>query len=317
MKIGEMIAPRKAFGDALVELGKSNPDVLVLDADVGTSTQSAIFRDAFPDRFYQIGIAEQNMVVIAAGLATLGFVPFVSTFAVFMARRASDQIAISVAYPKLNVKINGSYGGVPTGKAGATHQAFEDIAIMRAIPNIKVFVPADAVETRQVVLAAAEIDGPVYIRTVRCEVPVIFDESYRFVPGKAAVLREGEDVAIISTGMMTPKALLAVDKLAEEGVSARLIHMPTIKPIDEDAIISAAREIGRIVTVENHSIIGGLGGAVSEVLSEKQPAWLKRIGFGDHFGESGDDEQVFSKYGVNTEHIVSACREMARTKAVF
>ena len=311
MKLRDMIAPREAFGEALVELGQSNPDVLVLDADVGTSTQTAIFRDAFPDRFYQIGIAEQNMIGIAAGLATMGFTPFVSTFAVFAARRVCDQVAISVAYPNLNVKINGSYAGIPTGKAGATHQAFEDIAIMRAIPNMRVWVPADAVETRQAVFAAAEVDGPVYIRTVRCEVPVIFDDSYKFVPGKSVLLREGRDVAIISTGMMTPKALDAVTTLAGSGVSARLIHMSTIKPIDEEAIISAANEIGRIITVENHSIIGGLGSAVAEVVAERAPATLKRIGFQDHFGESGDDEKIFSKYGVNTEHIVSAALEMA------
>jgi transketolase len=311
VKVGDMIAPRKAFGEALVELGKVNPDVLVLDADVGTSTQSSIFRDAFPDRFYQVGIAEQNMIGISAGLATMGFIPFVSTFAVFAARRAADQVAISVAYPNLNVKINGSYGGVPTGKAGATHQAFEDIAIMRAIPNIKVFVPADAVETRQVVFAAAEIDGPVYIRTVRCEVPVIFDEGYKFTVGRAVQLTEGRDVALISTGMMTYKALDAVKALKEKGISARLIHMPSIKPIDEDAIVAAASEIGKIVTIENHSIIGGLGGAVAEVLAERSPAKIRRIGFRDHFGESGDDEKVFSKYGVNTEHIIAAAVEMA------
>lgn len=314
MKIGDMIALRKAFGDALVELGQADPKVVVLDADVATSTQTSIFRDAFPDRFYQIGIAEQNMVGIAAGMATMGLTPFVSTFAVFLARRACDQIAISVAYPKLNVKINGSYGGLPTGKAGATHAAFEDIAIMRSIPNMRIFVPADAVETRQAVFAAAKIDGPVYIRTVRCEVPVIFDESYKFVPGKAVALREGDDVTIISTGMMTSKALDAVDQLAEQGISAGLIHMPTIKPIDEDAIVAAARKTGKVVTVENHSIIGGLGGAVAEVLGEHAPAHLKRIGFRDVFGESGDDEKVFSKYGVNTEHIVAAAMDMANAR---
>jgi transketolase len=314
MKIGEQIALRKAFGDALVELGQNDPNALVLDADVATSTQTALFKKAFPDRFYQIGIAEQNMVGIAAGLATMGFTPFVSTFAVFLARRAADQIAISVAYPKLNVKINGSYGGLPTGKAGATHAAFEDIAIMRAIPNMQIFVPADAVETRQAVFAAAKIDGPVYIRTVRCEVPVIFDESYQFVPGKAVNMREGKDVTIISTGMMTYKALDAVDQLAKLGVSAGLIHMPTIKPLDEEAIIAAAKQTGRIVTVENHSIIGGLGSAVAEVLAEREPARLKRIGFRDVFGESGDDEKVFSKYGVNTEHVVSAASEMVQAK---
>jgi transketolase len=219
-----------------------------------------------------------------------------------------------VAYPKLNVKINGSYGGLPTGKAGATHAAFEDIAVMRAIPNMRIFVPADAVETRQAVFAAAEIDGPVYIRTVRCEVPVIFDESYQFIAGKAVTLREGDDVTIISTGMMTHKALLAVDRLADQGISAGLIHMPTIKPIDEEAIAAAAGKTRRVVTVENHSIIGGLGSAVAEVLGEREPARLRRIGFRDVFGESGDDEQVFSKYGVNTEHIVEAAAEMVILK---
>ena len=314
MKRGEMIAPRVAFGEAVTELGRINPDVVVLDADVATSTQSAIFRDAFPDRFYQVGIAEQNMVGIAAGLATMGFIPFVSTFAVFATRRVCDQVSISVAYPNLSVKINGSYGGVPTAKAGATHQAFEDIAIMRAIPNMRVFAPADGVETRAVVFAAAEMPGPVYIRTARCEVPVIFDDSYKFVPGKAVTLREGGDVAIISTGMMTTKALQAVDILAKSGIAARLIHMPSIKPIDEEAIVAAAKEIGRIVTVENHSIIGGLGGAVAEVLVERAPARMKRIGVRDHFGESGDDEKVFTKYGINTEHMVAAAQEMSRAK---
>lgn len=217
MKVGDQIALRKAFGDALVELGGIDQNLLVLDADVATSTQTSLFRDAFPDRFYQVGIAEQNMIGIAAGLATMGFTPFVSTFAAFLARRAADQIAISVAYPRLNVKINGGYGGLPTGKAGATHAAFEDIAIMRSIPNMRILVPADAVETRQAVFAAAQIDGPVYIRTVRCEVPVIFDESYKFVLGKAVTLREGSDVTIISTGMMTPKALDAVEQLAKHG----------------------------------------------------------------------------------------------------
>ncbi|HOX37353.1 MAG TPA: transketolase family protein [Candidatus Brocadiia bacterium] len=312
MKIGDMIAPRKAFGDALVELGRINPGVVVLDADVGTSTQSILFREAFPERFFQCGIAEQNMFGMAAGMATLGLTPFASTFACFVARRAADQISISIAYPKLGVKINGSYGGIPTGKAGATHQAFEDMAFMRAIPNMTVIAPSDAVETRKAVFAAAAHPGPVYLRTARCDVPVIFGPDYEFEIGRSRILREGDDVAIIANDLMTPKALDAGRILEREGVSARVIHMPTIKPIDEAAIVGAAQTIGRIITVENHSVIGGLGGAVAEVLAEKSPARLVRLGVRDHFGESGDYEALFTKYGMNVDSIVAAAMEIAR-----
>ncbi|MFH0966028.1 MAG: transketolase family protein [Planctomycetota bacterium] len=305
-----MYAPRRAFGEALVELGRVNDRILVLDADVGTSTQASLFRTAFPDRFYEIGIAEQNMMGIAAGLATFGWIPFVSTFAVFASRRACDQVSISIAFPRLNVKINGGYGGIPTGKAGATHQAFEDLAIMRAIPNMTVVATADAVETRKAVFAAADFDGPLYLRTVRCEVPTIFDETHDFRIGRSYPLRPGNDVAILSTEMMTAKALAASDELGRLGVRARVLHVPTIKPIDEDAILAAASETRGIVTVENHSIIGGLGGAVAEVLAERHPAPLRRIGVRDHFGESGDIEAVLTKFAMNTEHIVAAAKSL-------
>ena len=301
-------APRKAFGEALVELGALNEDVVVMDADVSTSTQSSLFAREFPDRFYEVGIAEQNMVGIAAGLATFGLIPFVSTFAVFIARRACDQVCLSIAYPKLNVKLNGSYGGVPTGKAGPTHQAFEDIAVMRAIPNMTVIAAADASETRKAVFAAADFPGPVYLRTVRCEVPTIFDDSHDFHIGRSYRLRDGNDVAIISTGMMTAKALDASDALRKEGIAARVVHMPTIKPIDVDAIVAAATETKGLVSVENHSIIGGLGGAVAEILTERAPARLARVGVRDRFGDSGDNEEVFTELEMNTQHIVAAAR---------
>lgn len=314
MKIGEMIAPRMAFGEALVALGKRNKKLLVLDADVGTSTQTMMFCKKFPDRFIQVGIAEQNMMGIAAGLTTVGWLPFVSTFAVFVAKRALDQIRVSIAYPKLNVKINGAYAGLPTGKAGATHQSVADIAVMRAMPNMLVLSPADAYETQQAVYAAAEYVGPVYIRTIRCPVPVIFDGSHKFEIGKSYRLHDGRDITIISCDMMTPKALAASQELEKEGIKARVIHMPTIKPIDEKAIIEASKETGLLMTVENHSMIGGLGGAVSEVLTDKAPCKLVRLGFPDCFGESGDNEAIFSKLGINTENIVAKVKELLPAK---
>ncbi|RKY08381.1 MAG: transketolase family protein [Planctomycetota bacterium] len=314
MKIGEMIAPRAAFGDALVELGKTNEQVVVFDSDVGESTQTARFGKAYPDRFYQMGIAEANMVCAAAGMSTLGYTPWVSTFAVFLAKRAVDQIRVSIAYPKLNVKLNGAYGGIPTGKAGATHQAIQDIAVMRAMPHMTVWVASDAVETRQMVLESAKHQGPLYMRTVRCPVPVIFGNDYKFESGRSYCVTEGNDIAIIATGMMTPKALEAAKELDKEGIKARVIHMPTVKPIDEEAIVKASKDIGKIITVENHSMIGGLGGAVSEVLTDKAPCYLSRLGFPDIFGESGDNEKIFSKFGVNTENIIAKAKELARGK---
>ncbi len=314
MKLGEMIEPRAAFGDTLLELGAANPAVIVFDADVATSTYTARFREAFPRRFIQAGIAEQNMVGMAAGASTLGLIPWVSTFAVFLAKRAADQVRVSVAYAQCNVKLNGAYGGIPTGKAGATHQSVEDIAVMRCMPNMTVICPGDAVETRLAVLAATAHRGPVYLRTVRCHVPVIFDGSHKFEIGRSYRLREGGDLTIISTGMMTPKALQAALDLEKEGIRARVIHMPTIKPLDVEAVVCASKETGRIITVENHSRLGGLGGAVAEVLTEHAPCYLRRIGFPDVFGESGDDEAVFKKLGVGTRAVVDAALAMTRSR---
>lgn len=312
MNIGDMIAPRAAFGDALVELGKVNNEVVVFDSDVSESTQTSRFGRAYPDRFFQMGIAEANMVGAAAGMSTLGYIPWVSTFAVFIAKRAIDQVRVSIAYPKMNVKLNGAYGGIPTGKAGATHQSVQDIAIMRAMPNMTVLVASDAVETRQMVLESVKHQGPLYMRTVRCPVPVIFGKDFIFEIGRSYTLTKGGDIAIISTGMMTPKALAAAKELNKEGIKARVIHMPTIKPIDEEVIVKASKDIGRIITIENHSMIAGLGGAVSEVLTDQAPCYLKRLGFPDIFGESGDDEKIFSKYGVNTENIIEAAKQLTR-----
>jgi transketolase len=314
MNIGEMIAPRAAFGDALVELGSRRKDVVVLDADVAESTQTAKFGKKYPDRFYQIGIAEQNMVGIAAGMATMGLVPWVSTFAVFLAKRAVDQIRVSVAYPKLNVKLNGAYGGIPTGRAGATHQSVEDIAVMRCMPNMTVICPGDPLEVQQAVCETTDMNGPVYLRTVRCPIPVIFDSKHKFEIGKSYQLTDGRDVTVISTGMMTPKALEAAKELkTNHNISVRLIHMPTIKPIDKNAIVNASRETGSLITVENHSILGGLGGAVAEVLTEFAPCHLTRLGFPDVFGESGDDEKIFSKFGMNVESIVNKAKQLCKS----
>ncbi len=312
MQTSEMIASRVAFGDALEQLGGLNSEIVVFDADVGVSTQTARFRRAYPDRFYQMGVAEANMVSVAAGMSTLGYIPWISTFAVFLASRAADQIRVSIAYPKLNVKLNGAYAGIPTGKAGATHQSVEDIAVMRVMPNMTVVATADAVETRQAVLASDKHIGPFYLRTVRCLVPTIFDERHKFEIGRSYTLRKGKDIAIIATGMMTAKALAAADELDKEGIKARVIHMPTIKPIDEEVIAKASKEIGKIITVENHSMIAGLGGAVAEVLADRAPCYLKRLGFPDTFGESGDNEKIFSKYGVNVENIFEAAGQMTK-----
>ncbi len=257
-----------------------------------------------------MGIGEQNMIGVGAGIATTQkIIPFAVTFGVFAAKRACCQVSISIAYPKLNVKVVGSYGGIPTGKAGATHQAFEDIAIMRAIPNMTVIVPADTVEMKQAVRACVEYNGPVYLRCIRCETPVIFDENYKFEWNKGVTLRDGKDVTIVSTGIMTPKALVATSILVDQGIDVRLIHLHTIKPIDMEILIKAARETNCIITVENHSIIGGMGGAVSEILSENYPTLIKRIGINDTFGESGSLNDLFYKYGLTAENIAEEVKK--------
>jgi transketolase len=307
-------APRKAFGEALAALGEAYPRLLVLDADVGTSTMSSIFQKKYPDRFLQMGIAEANMLGVAAGLAAVGFTPFVSTFAAFMSRRALDQIAISVAYPRLNVKINGSYGGIPTGRAGATHQALEDIAIMRAIPSMKILAPADGAETRLAVKLALDTEGPVYLSTVRCDVPALFGDSHKLEWAKAVKVAEGGDLTIISCGMMTYKALAAAEILRKDGVSAAVIHMPSVKPIDEEAVVAASRQTGLILTLENHNVVGGLGGAVAEITAQLAPCKVARLGIPDCFGESGDDEEIFRKHGCDENSAAKRAKEELKKK---
>jgi len=304
------IATRDAYGKALLEVGAKNQNVVVLDADLSKSTKTVDFAKAYPERFFEMGISEANMIGTAAGLATTGKIPFVSTFALFGTLRVGDQIRNSICYPKLNVKIAVTHAGLTLGEDGASHQAVEDIALMRAIPNMTVIVPADAEETRQVIWAATEYDGPVYIRLGRPAVPVIFDSNYKFQIGKGIEIREGNDVAIIATGIMTGIAIEASEVLAEEGIRARVINMPTLKPIDKDLIIKAARETKGIVTAEEHNIIGGLGSAVAEIVVENFPTKMRMVGINDTFGESGTPEALLVKYGLTKEKIVEKVKDL-------
>jgi len=305
-----MIATRDAYGEALKELGSINKDIVVLDADLSGSTKTSVFKKAFPDRFFNVGIAEQNLIGTAAGFATCGKIPFASSFAVFATGRAYEIIRNSVAYPKLNVKIAATHAGLTVGEDGATHQALEDISLMRSLPNMVVLCPADAIETKKCIFKAAEHKGPVYIRLGRSKVPVLFDENYEFEIGKGVQLKEGNDVTIIATGVMVAKALEASEELAKENISARVINMSTIKPIDKDIIIKAAKETKGIITVEEHNIIGGLGSAVAEVLAENYPTLMTRIGTMDTFGESGEANQLLEKYGLNVANIVNKAKEI-------
>jgi transketolase len=305
-------ALRVVFGEALSDLADYFPNILLLDGDLGNSTRADIFAERRPDKFLQMGIAEQNMMGAAAGLATLGFIPFISTFAAFAVKRAADQVRVVIAQPNLNVKITGGYSGLLTGKTGKTHQSVEDIAVMRAMPHMTVVAPADGPELRGVLRAACEHDGPIYIRLTRDPSPVIFDESYNFTLGKGVVLREGSDVAIISTGVQTTRAVEAAAILEQEGISVYLLHVPTIKPLDEQATIKAAKRTGRVVTAEDHSIVGGLGGAVAETLGEHYPTLIKRVGWQDTFGESGPDEALLEKYGLTPHHVAQAARDLLR-----
>ena len=307
-------ATREAYGEALRELGGQNENIVVLDADLSGSTKTAMFKKEYPTRFFNAGIAEQNMIGTAAGLAAAGKTAFASTFAVFATGRAFEQIRNSVCYPKLNVKVAATHAGLTVGEDGATHQAIEDVAIMRALPNMTVLVPADAAEAKAVVRWAAEYNGPVYIRLGRSGVPDVFDETYEFKFGKAVTLKEGKDVTLIGMGIMTSAALEAAEMLAEEGISATVLNMPTIKPIDEDAIVAAANATGAIVTCEEHSIIGGLGSAVAEVLAEKASARLVRVGVKDTFGESGKPADLLKKYGLTASDIAAAAKQAIANK---
>ena len=304
------IATRDAYGKALVEVGAQYPNVIVLDADLSKSTKTADFAKVYPERFLDMGIAEANMIGTAAGLATTGKIPFVSTFALFGTMRVGDQIRNSVCYPNLNVKIAVTHSGLTLGEDGASHQAIEDIAMMRAIPNMTVIVPADAEETKQVIRAAVEHNGPMYIRLGRPAVPLVFDEDYKFEIGKGTVVKEGSDVTIIAMGVMLHPAIEAAKDLEQEGIQARVINMATIKPIDQEIIIQAAKETKGIVTAEEHNIYGGLGSAVAEVVAEHAPTLVKRVGVNDTFGESGKPDELLVKYGLTKEHIIEKVKEV-------
>ncbi len=302
-------ATREAYGEALVELGKINENVVVLDADLSGSTKTSMFKKAFPERHFNVGIAEADLIGTAAGFATCGKVAFASTFAMFAAGRAFEQIRNTVAYPKLNVKIAPTHAGISVGEDGGSHQSVEDIALMRAIPGMVVLSPADATETKKMVFAAAEYDGPVYIRMGRLNVPVLFDDSYDFQIGIANTLRDGKDVTIAATGIMTAEALRAAEILEKEGISVRVINVGTIKPLDGETILKAAQETKFIVTAEEHSVIGGLGSAVSEFLSEVHPTKVKKVGIYDKFGQSGTGEELLQKYELTAEKLVSVIKE--------
>ena len=298
------IATRESYGNALVELGKKYENLVVLDADLAGATKTGVFKKAFPDRHIDCGIAECNMMGIAAGLSTTGKVPFASTFAMFASGRAYEQVRNSIGYPLLNVKIGATHAGISVGEDGATHQCNEDMALMRTIPGMVILNPSDDVEARAAVEAAYHHEGPVYLRFGRLAVPVINDRpDYKFEIGKGIVLRDGSDVTIIATGLCVSEALGAAEKLAADGISAQVINIHTIKPLDEELVVEAARKTGKVVTVEEHSIIGGLGGAVAETLGEKLPTPMLRIGIRDVFGESGPALELIKKYGLDADSI--------------
>ena len=306
--MADKIATRDAYGETLVELGRENPNIVVLDADLSKSTKTIMFAKAFPDRHFNFGVAEANMISTAAGLATCGKIPFASSFAVFASGRAWEQVRMSVCYPELNVKIVATHGGITVGEDGASHQANEDVAIMRALPAITLIVPADAVETRKAVRAIAEYVGPVYMRLGRTAVPVIFDESYDFMIGRSVVMRPGDDVSVFACGIMTAQALEAADALAAEGISAEVVNVSTIKPLDVETVLGSVRKTNCAVSAEEHNIIGGLGSAIAEALIDAYPVHMERVGVSDTFTESGKPAELLKKYGMTAEDIASAAR---------
>ncbi len=299
------VATRDSYGNALKELGASAENLVVLDADLAGATKTGVFQKAFPERHFDCGIAEANMIGVAAGLSTMGLVPFAATFAMFAAGRAFEQVRNTIGYPHLNVKIGATHGGISVGEDGASHQCCEDFALMRTIPGMTVMCPADDVEARAMVKAAYEMEGPVYMRFGRAATPVFHQEGFPFQIGKGELLQDGTDVAIIANGIMVPEAMEAGRTLAEQGVSARIINMATIKPLDGEMVLKAARECGKIVTVEEHSIIGGLGEAVCGVLSERCPVPVKRIGVNDEFGHSGPAAALLKAFGLCADNIVA------------
>lgn len=305
------IATRESYGKALVELGKEHEDLVVLDADLALATKTCLFRDEFPDRHIDCGIAEANMISVAAGIATTGVVPFASSFAMFAAGRAFEQIRNSVGYPHLNVKIAATHAGISVGEDGATHQCNEDIALMRTIPGMVVINPSDDVEARAAVKAAYEYNGPVYLRFGRLAVPVIHDENYKFEMGKAEVLQKGRDVTIMATGLCVSQALDAAKQLEADGIAAEVINVHTIKPLDEETLIASAKKTGRVVTVEEHSVIGGLGSAVSDLMAKTLYAKVMKIGIQDTYGESGPALELIKKYGLDADSIYTKVKEFS------
>ena len=308
------VATRAAFGNALVKLGAKRDDFVVLDADLAAATQTGMFKKAFPDRFYDCGIAEADMIGIAAGIAATGKKVVCSSFAMFAAGRAFEQIRNSVGYPHLNVIIGATHAGISVGEDGATHQCCEDIALMRTIPGMTIINPADETEAKKAVEAAFELDGPVYMRFGRLAVPVIFGDDYKFEVGKAVTLKEGNDVTIIATGLMVAEALEAYELLKKDGITAKIINMHTIKPLDNEAVINAAKETGAIVTAEEHSVIGGLGGAVSELLGEEYPVPVLRLGVYDTFGHSGPAPKLLDEFGLRAANIVEKAKKAIALK---
>ena len=304
------VATRDSYGNALKELGAEFENVVVLDADLAGATKTGTFKKAFPDRFFDCGIAEANMICMAAGMSTAGLVPFASSFAMFAAGRAFEQVRNSIGYPHLNVKIGATHGGISVGEDGASHQCCEDFALMRSIPGMTVICPADDVEAKAAVKAAYHHNGPVYLRFGRLAVPVFHSEDYKFEIGKGEVLKEGNDVAIIANGLLTYEAVLAGEELEKQGIHARVINMATIKPLDEALVLSAAKECGKIITCEEHSIIGGLGEAVCAVVAEKCPALVRRIGVNDEFGHSGPAVDLLKQFGLSCENIVAVAKEL-------
>lgn len=312
-KTVQKMATREAYGKAFAEFGAKYPDLVVLDADLANATKTNSFQKVYPDRHIDCGIAECNMMGIAAGLSTVGKIPFASTFAMFASGRAYEQVRNSIGYPHLNVKIGATHAGITVGEDGASHQCLEDMALMRAIPGMVVINPSDAVEARAAVQAAIEYVGPVYLRFGRAAVPIINDrEDYKFEIGKGEILREGSDVTIVATGICVSSALEAADKLAADGISAEVINIHTIKPLDTELIVNSAKKTGKVVTAEEHTIIGGLGGAVCEALSEKAPTPVLRIGINDVFGESGTAAELVAKYGLDGEGIYAKVKEFVK-----
>ena len=306
------IATRDSYGNALAELGAEHENLVVLDADLAGATKTGIFKKAFPDRHFDCGIAEADMVCVAAGMSTTGLVPFASSFAMFAAGRAYEQVRNSIGYPHLNVKIGATHGGISVGEDGASHQCCEDFALMRTIPGMVVMSPADDVEAKAMVKAAYEYVGPVYMRFGRSAVPVFHEEGYKFEIGKGEVVRNGSDVAIIANGLMVYEAIVAAQALAAQGIDAMVINMATIKPLDEELVLSAAKKCGKVITCEEHSVIGGLGEAVCGLLSEKLPTKVVRIGVNDEFGHSGPAAALLKQFGLSAEHIVEVATKLCK-----